>query len=212
MIHFAGKSIPDRLEEIVEPKRSALLVWDMQYDIAARAFNFQEILANIKNLILSARRAGVPVIYSQQTAMELKYETPVWIRRRMQMAKVSDPAQVPARTMEGTRGWEVINELKPQPGDLVFKKRRPSAFIATDLDLILRNRGIGTVVLTGVSTEGGIEGSARHGLNLGYYMVVVRDSVGSSDREGHELALKYMGMIFDVADSKQLSSIWGKAG
>jgi nicotinamidase-related amidase len=73
----------------------------------------------------------------------------------MQQAKVSDPAQLPARTVEGTRGWEVVDELKPQAGDIVFKKRRPSAFIATDLDLILRNRDIRTVVLTGGSTEGG---------------------------------------------------------
>lgn len=212
MIHFAGRAIPDRLEEIVDPKRSALLVWDMQYDIATRAFNYQEILGNIKQLTAAARKAGIPVVYSQQTAFDLKYETAAWVRRRTQQAKVADPAQVPARTMEGTRGWEVVDELKPQSGDVVFKKHRPSAFIATDLDLILRNRGIDTVVLTGVSTEGGIEGSARHGANLGHYMVVVRDAVGSHDREGHEMALKFIEKTFDVVDSKQLLAIWGKAG
>jgi nicotinamidase-related amidase len=154
----------------------------------------------------------VSVIYSQQTAFDLRFEIPVWIRRRMQMAKVSDPAQVPPRTMEGTKGWKVIDELKPQAGDIVFKKHRPSAFIAMDLDLMLRNRGIQTVVLTGVSTEGGVEGTARHGVNLGYYMVVVRDAVGSLDREGHDLALRYMENTFDVVDSKQILSIWGKSG
>jgi len=211
MIQFAGRNIPDRLEEIVEPKRSALLVWDMQYDIATRAFNFQQIVSNIKSLTLSARQAGVTVIYSQQTAFDPKYETPAWIRRRIQQAKVSEPTQIPARTMEGTRGWEVVDELKPQAGDVVFKKHRPSAFIATDLEMILRNRDISTVMLTGVSTEGGVEGSARHGLNLGYYMVVVRDCVGSHDREAHDLALKYMETTFDVVDSKQLLAIWEKA-
>ena len=68
------------------------------------------------------------------------------------------------------------------------------------------------MVLTGVSTEGGIEGSARHSLNLGYYMVVAGDCVGSSDREGHEGALKYMTAIFDVVDSRDLASVWGKKG
>lgn len=210
MIQFAGKAIPDTLEEIVEPKRSALLVWDLQYDIAPRAFNYAEILGNLKSLIPSARKAGVLVIYSQQTPFELEHDKPVWIRRRMRMAKVNDPTKVPEVLIEGTRGWEIIDELKPQPGDVVFKKRKPSAFVGTDLDMILRNRDIGTVVLAGVSTEGGVEGSARHGLNIGYYMVIASDCVGSANREGHEQALKHMPTIFDVVDSKRLTSIWAK--
>lgn len=207
MIEFEGRKIPDRVEEIVEPARSLLLVWDMQYDIAARAFNFDLIVASLKSLIAAARKARVPVAYSQQTAIDFKHEAPVWIRRRM--AKVSDPKNLPLRTVEGTRGWQVLDELKPEAGDIVFKKRRPSAFIGTDFDLLLRSRGVETVILTGVSTEGGIEGTARQGLNLGYAMVVVRDAVGSSDREAHELALKYMESVFDVVDSKELCSIWG---
>lgn len=212
MLHLAGREIPDLLSEIVDPKRCALLVWDMQYDIATRAFNFKEILEKIKNLSSAARRAGAPVFYSQQTSFDMRVETPVWIRRRMHQAKLTDPAQIPARTVEGSRGWEVVDELKPQAGDVVFKKRRPTAFIATDFDVMLRNRGITTVILTGVSTEGGIEGSARQGQNLGYYIVVVKDAVGSSDREGHEMGLKFMEKSLDVVTSDEILSLWTKTG
>lgn len=210
MKHYNGKQIPESIGEIIVPKTTVLLVWDVQYDIASRAFNIQDIIANLKELLPAARSAGVTVVYSQQTAFPLEQEKPVWIRQRMRNAGVDDPSKMPPRNVEDTRGWEIFDEVKPQRGDLVFKKRRPTAFIGSEFDLILRNRGIEAVVLTGVSTEGGIEGTARDGLALGYYMVVAKDCVGSSRREAHDLALKYLESVFDVTDSKTLLQIWSK--
>ena len=210
MKEYYGKPVAENLREIVEPKDTALLVWDVQYDITSRAFNVQEILSNLKALLPVARSAGVQVIYSHQTAYPLDQEGPVWIRQRMRNAGVDDPSKMPARLVEGTRGWEVFDEVKPQPGDLVFKKRRPTAFIGSEFEMMVRNRGVKTIVLTGVSTEGGIEGTARDGLVLGYYMVVVKDCVGSSRKEGHELALKYMEGVFDVTDTQTLAGLWSK--
>ena len=209
MLEYNGRKIYDDLREVVSPKHTGILVWDMQYDIATKAFNFQEILANIGKLLPVARSAGVQVIHSQQTAFDLKNERPVWVRQRRWHAKVDDPAKIPLRTVEGTRGWEIVDELKPLSGDIVFQKHRPSAYVGTDLDLILRNLGLETLVLTGVSTEGGIEGSARQGLNLGYYMVPVSDCIGSSDKEGHDHAVAYLQKNFNMPLSKQLIEIWG---
>jgi nicotinamidase-related amidase len=210
MIEIAGKRIPTTLAEIVDPKRAALLIWDMEYAIGPNAFNYNTILANLKDLSAVARRVGVPVFYSVQTAFDLaKEEAGVWVRIRMKRAKATDPNQL-LHEREDPKGREIVEELKPQPQDIVFQKRRPDGFVGTDLDLILRSRGIGTILIGGVATEGGVEGTARTGRNLGYDMVVLKDCVGSRSRESHELALKLMEQtFFDIATAKEIADIWG---
>lgn len=209
MIEIAGKRIPTTLAEIVDPKRAALLIWDMEYAIGPNAFNYSTILANLKDLSALARRVGVPVFYSVQTAFDLaKEEAGVWVRIRMKRAKATDPNQL-LHEREDPKGREIVEELKPQPQDIVFQKRRPDGFVGTDLDLILRSRGIGTILIGGVATEGGVEGTARTGRNLGYDMVVLKDCVGSRSRESHELALKLMEQtFFDMATAKEITELW----
>jgi nicotinamidase-related amidase len=211
MFDIAGKKIPTTLAEIVDPKRSALLIWDMEYAIGPNAFNYSTILANLKDLSALARRVGVPVFYSVQTAFDLvKEEAGVWVRIRMKRAKATDPNQL-LHEREDPKGREIVEELKPQPQDIVFQKRRPDGFVGTDLDLILRSRGIGTILIGGVATEGGVEGTARTGRNLGYDMVVLKDCVGSRSRDLHELALKLMEQtFFDMATAKEIAELWGQ--
>lgn len=207
MQEVAGRKIADTLEEIIDPRRTALLLWDMEYAIAPNAFNFQEILANLKGLAELARKIGAPVFYSQQVAFDIeKEEADVWVRVRMKRTAASSrDVKIPA----AKKGHDLIEELAPQPGDIVFQKRRPDGFIGTDFDLMLRNKGIRTVLMGGVSTEGGIEGSARTGRNLGYYMVVLKDCVGSRNRELHDIALKLMEKShFDVVTANEVAQIW----
>src|SRR5947199_2345313 len=106
---------------------------------------------------------------------------------------------------------EIIEELKPQPQDVVFRKRRPDGFVGTDFDLMLRSKGVKTIVIGGVATEGGVEGTARSARNLGYDMVILKDCVGSRNRELHEMALKLMEQThFDIAAASEIAEIWGR--
>ena len=209
MLELAGKKIPNTLEEILDPRRTALLLWDMEYAIAPNAFNFKEIVANLKLLTGVARQACVHVFYSIQTPFDLqKEEAAAWVRIRMKRANVTDPAQL-LKEKDDPHGREIIDELRPEPKDIVFHKRRPDAFIGTDFDLMLRSRGIGAIVIGGVATEGGVEGTARTGRNLGYDMVVLKDCAGSRNRELHEMALKLMERTqFDVASAEEVATIW----
>jgi nicotinamidase-related amidase len=112
--------------------------------------------------------------YSLQTPFDLmKEEAGVWVKVRMQRSKATEPSQLLKD------GREIVDELKPQSQDIVFQKRRPDAFVGTDFDLVLKSRGIGTILVGGVATEGGVEGTARTARNLGYEVVVLRDCVGS---------------------------------
>jgi len=209
MFEIGGKQIAANLAEVVAPKHSALLIWDMEYAIGPNAFNYKDILANLKSLSAVAREVGVPVFYSVQTGFDLlKEEAPVWVRVRMKRAKASDPSQL-LKEKENPHDREIVEELKPQPKDIVFQKRRPDGFVGTDLDLILRSKGVRTILIGGVATEGGVEGTARTARNLGYDIVVLKDCVGSRNRELHELALKLMEQIhFDISTAGEIAEIW----
>ena len=211
MIKIAGKQIANTLAEIVEPSRAALLIWDMEYAIGPNAFNYKEMLPKLQDLSALARRVGARVFYSVQTGFDLaKEEAGVWVRIRMKRAKTNDPNQL-LKEKEDPHDREIIAELKPQPQDIVFQKRRPDGFVGTDLDLMLRSNGIKTILIGGVATEGGVEGTARSARNLGYDVVVLKDCVGSRNRELHEMALKLMEQtFFDVATAADVSAIWNK--
>lgn len=209
MFEIGGKKIPSTLAELVDPARSALLIWDMEYAIGPNAFNYKDMLPKLQELSALARRVGVPVFYSVQTGFDLvKEEAGVWVRVRMKRAKAADPSQL-LKEKENPHDREIIEELKPQPQDIVFQKRRPDGFVGTDFDLMLRSRNVKTILIGGVATEGGVEGTARSGRNLGYDMVVLKDAVGSRNRELHDMALKLMEQThFDIASSTEVAEIW----
>ena len=209
MFEFHGKRIPENLAELADAKHAALLLWDMENAIAPNAFNYKDILANLKMLAARARAGGVPVFYSVQTAFDLrKEEAGVWVRVRMKRAKAANPSALLAEK-EDPHGREIVAELEPQAQDIVFQKRRPDGFVGTDFDLILRSNGVRTILIGGVATEGGVEGTARSARNLGYDVVVLRDCVGSRSRELHELALKLMEQThFDIATAAEVAALW----
>jgi nicotinamidase-related amidase len=158
----------------------------MEYAIAPNAFNYKDIAANLKDLSALARQMNIPVFYSVQTAFDLeKEEAPLWIRIRMKRSKVTDPSQLLGER-EDPHGREIVSELTPQAQDIVFQKRRPDGFVGTDFDLMLRSKGVETILIGGVATEGGVEGTARTARNLGYNVVILKDAVGSRSRELHE--------------------------
>jgi len=211
MYEIAGKKIASTLAEIVEPSRTALLIWDMEYAIGPNAFNYQDMMPKLKDLSALARRVGAKVFYSVQTGFDVaKEEAGVWVRIRMKRAKATDPNQL-LKEKEDPHDREIIAELKPQPQDIVFQKRRPDAFVGTDFDLMLRSNGIKTIIIGGVATEGGVEGTARSARNLGYDVVILKDGVGSRNRELHDMALKLMEQtFFEVTTTSEIAALWGQ--
>ena len=183
--------------ELLKP---VLIIWDMQHGIAPRAFNFGEVVQRIKALRDSFHGANLPVIYSQHTGLPYEYlsapNIAFFTKRGL------DPKSGFMR--DGSREWQIVGELSPTEADLVVRKHTASFFVGTMLEQMLRNRGVETVVLAGVSTEAGIEGTARHASYLGFRPVIVEDAVGSSDREAHEKALWLMKKLFDVRPTEAI--------
>jgi nicotinamidase-related amidase len=87
-------------------------------------------------------------------------------------------------------GWdEIVPELGPEPGDIVVTKRNWGAFYGTELDLQLRRRGVTTIVLGGISTNIGVESTARAAHEHGYQLVLVEDAMASMSADEHAFAI-----------------------
>jgi nicotinamidase-related amidase len=208
MIDFEGRKIPAELNEIVHPANTVFLVWDMQNDQAGGSFNKEALIRNAPPLIAAAARAKIKTIYTRQTPYSWKDESPAWIHHFMKQQKVDHPAKLKPRRLHGSFGWQIMEPFKPVADDVVIDKRRPTMFIGNEFETVLSNRRASTVVMIGCTTDGGVEATVRDGYHRGYFMVVVRDCVGTYTEEGHNAALKRMERFADIVDSKELIRIW----
>lgn len=181
-------------------KSSALVVWDMQQGIAGRAYNRDEIVPRIKVLLTQYRIRHMPVIYSQHTTLPGPWANP-------SMARSMARRGMPAGSFQlgpGNPAWEILPELAPGADELVLAKTTPSFFVGTPLEQLLRFRAITTLVLTGVSTDAGIMGTARHASTLGFHPLVVDDGVGAMSPEAQTVALQQLRGLYDVESAASL--------
>lgn len=165
----------------LDPRRTALLVIDAQkeyfkeggpaYLPAARS-----VLGNIQTLIAAARRAKALVVYAQHMNRADGSDAG-------RMADFSDPAAAPS-FVEGSPEVELIDALSPLPGEVVFRKRRYSCFLNTELECVLRTRDIDTVVISGYMTSFCCETTARDAHGRDYRVLFVRDANEGPDLPG----------------------------
>jgi nicotinamidase-related amidase len=223
MVEVDGKLVFSTLEELVDPRYTALVVVDMQNDFCSTGFNFDqqgidismypEMVPRLKHLIEGARAASLPVIYIMMTRLpDSKIESPAQLRFTMRLHFATrGPLQPLQYTVEGTEGQQIIPELIPKPGDLVVRKYRSSGFWGTNLDMLLRSNGIKSIVVTGATTEGCVESTARDGLFNDYYVIVPEDCVASDDPLQHDASLLLMRHRFDVVQSREILEQWSQA-
>jgi nicotinamidase-related amidase len=220
MIEVEGKQVYTTLDELVDPAHTALVVVDMQRDfcLPGGAFDrlgvdismYPPMIPRLARLIEGARAAGVPVVFIQMTVLPNRAsESPAQIRFNLRLHLATNGGEPLAYTRDGSTGQEIIPELAPRADDLVVKKYRSSGFWGTNLDLLLRSNGIETVVVTGCTTEGCVESTARDAMFNDYYVVIAEDCVASDDPKQHDASLFLMQHRFDVAASDELLTVWG---
>jgi nicotinamidase/pyrazinamidase len=133
---------------------------------------FKAIIPRIQFLVEEARQLNGLIVL----ACDSFFEEDFFIRN----------GKMPAHSLRGTEGSEVIDELEIKPGDIVVPKRRFSAFFKTDLDITLRNHGIDTIAVTGLSTDVCVLATALEGLSNDFYSVIISDACASRRPEYHE--------------------------
>jgi nicotinamidase-related amidase len=166
----------------LDPKKTALVLIDLQNGIVARTtapYSSGEVVQEGSRLAQAFRAKGATVVYV-----------------RVDMGNflalpVDEPPRAPAAPAPPAMASELAPDAGFEPGDLLITKRHWGAFAGTELEQALRQRGVGTVVLGGISTNIGVESTARQGAGLGFAFVIVEDACATSmGEEAHRFAFE----------------------
>jgi ureidoacrylate peracid hydrolase len=171
----------------IDPARAALLIIDVQnYCAGAKAGKSEyfrqslhdTVLPNIRRLQAACRKAGIEVVYSVIENMTRDG------RDRSLDYKISD-IDVP----RGSWGAQVVNEIAPAEDEMIFRKTSSSVFISTNIDYVLRNLGVRSLIVTGIMTDQCVESAVRDACDLGYLVTLVADACTTASAERHEQSL-----------------------
>ena len=180
MLPASGNDFNCLYSEMEKLNHPAILVVDMLNDFVTGSIGCPravEILPATARLLAAAREKGVPVIYCNDCHLPgIDRELQIW----------GDHA------IKGTPGAEVVPELTPQACDYVVPKRRYSGFFQTDLDILLKELGVKTVVITGLHTHMCCRHTSADAYCLGYDVVVAKEATNSFTEEDYLGGLAYL--------------------
>lgn len=202
------------LKDKVAPGNAVLIVVDLQNDFLAEGGVFDKIgkdvaalghiVPRIAELASAARRTGVPVVF-------VRYSQSPWTESEVQLEQRRRGRANERVCGEGTWGAEFY-QLQPSETDVVVTKHRYSAFLGTDLAVLLRSLRVKTLVLTGVATNGCVEATAREGFMNDYYVVVVDDACATFSAPAHLASLDNIRDAYGVVcRAAEVSTIWAPA-
>ena len=202
-----------------QPSRTALLIIDMQRDFVMPG-GFGELLGNdvsrvrpaiepTRRVLEAWRKKGLQVLHTREGHRPDLSDSPPSKKARGRLkVGIGDRGPMGRVLVRGEYGHDIIDELKPMPGEPIIDKPGKGAFFATDLDLILKNRGIRSLIVTGVTTEVCVQTTAREANDRGYECLVLEDCVGSYFPEFHRVAPEMIkaqgGIVGWVAHSAKL--------
>lgn len=163
----------------IDPARTAVIVVDMQNDFVADGAALQSKQANamveeLAQTLDFARSHGIKVVYTAHVHRSDGSDMGMY-------DDLYPPIADRAALVDGTEGVEIYPALAPRPGEHVVKKHRYSGFFATDLDLMLREWGVDTVVVTGTTTENCCHATARDAMFHNYRVAFLSDATGTFD-------------------------------
>src|ERR1700704_6406410 len=193
-----GLSIPQTLEDVCDPTRLALVVYDMQVGIINQIKNGPEITGKVLQVLQGARQAGIRVFFTRHMSLPKELMGVSQLRMAMAWQRVKSVDEIKPWFLRDSPGFQLIPEMSPLPSEAIFDKIMMSAFEGTPLDIALRDCGIDAFAIVGVAMEIGIEPTVRHGADLGYIPVLVTDACGAGNEEAGQRALARLSFMGDA--------------
>jgi nicotinamidase-related amidase len=205
-------------------QNTALIIIDMQTDFCGKGgyidglgydlTNARATIEPIKSVLARFRRGQYHVIHTREGHRPDLSDLPAnkrWRSRVLQdggpgQAGIGDPGPCGRVLVRGEPGWEIIPELAPLDGEPIIDKPGKGPFCATDLDMILRQRGIRNIVLTGLTTDVCVHTTMREANDRGYECMILGDCCAATDAGNHAAALKMVTMQNGVFGAVSTSS------
>ncbi|HEV8626008.1 MAG TPA: cysteine hydrolase [Acidimicrobiia bacterium] len=207
-----GLEIPQTLEEVCDPRRLALVVYDMQVGVLGQIERAAEITAKVVDVVEAARRGGYRVLFMRHMSLPKELMGVFGFRMAMAWQRTDRVDDVKPWFLPDSPGFQLVPELAPLTSEAVLDKITMSAFEGTPLDIILRDCGLSAFAIVGVATEIGIEPTVRHGADLGYIPVVVTDACGAGHEEAAKRSLEGLAFSGDaiLTDTATITALLGR--
>ena len=188
------------------PSRTAVIAVHMQHDIITAGGAFggffatqaaeRDVIGQAGQLLEGARGSGATVVYTR-VAWQPGY--PDLVANSPLLAMVAQSQCL----VEGSAQAEIVPQLTPQDGDVVVTHQRVGGFSSSQLDVILRSRGIDTVLFAGVATNASVESTARQASDLGYRTIIVADACSAADPGAHDAAIASLGLLGEITTTAE---------
>ena len=188
------------------PSRTAVIAVHMQNDIVTAdgafggAFAAQaaerDVIAQVGKLLDATRRSGATAVYT-------RVAWPPGYPGLVANAPLFKTVLAARCLVDGSQKARIVPQLTPHDGDITLTHERVSGFASSQLDVILRSRGIDTLLFAGVATNAAVEGTARQAVDLGYRTIIAADACSAADPGAHDADIASLGMLAEITTTAE---------